>query len=433
MKKIVLGFSLVTFGVWILGFWLVPPANHARALVHEIHYVTGLLAWGYMALAIAIAARPSWLERVTKTGLDKLYLWHRYLGIGAVVLSIVHYFGRQIGEVVLSGMTLDPVPAMARSGEGLPMLQALWVTLRTFLVDSSLWLTLVVIALTALCFVKAISYTKWLKTHRLFPILFLLLVPHSILLMEPSDAFTPLGWLNVAVTAFGVYYSIICLKSGVGKEKSVTSKIVNISVKNGVSRLSIKSDIPMKVIPGQFVFLTSRDGEKHPFSVAGIDSDGTIELLVKALGDYTTDEVPQLKIGDTVTIEGPWGRFVLDKTAKRQEWVAAGIGIAPFCAWLASLGFDRTNDSQIRLHWCVKDRVTEPMMAQVQELAARAKVQLSVYDKSVERFDPKAMFGTAMPDVVAVCAGQKMADSVGSAWNATGRNGKLMREFFDWR
>ena len=87
MRRIVWGFVAATTAAWLFGLWADPPGG----ISHEVFYWNGVLAWGFMAMAIVIAARPAWLERVTKTPLDELYRWHRTLGFWALGLSVVHW------------------------------------------------------------------------------------------------------------------------------------------------------------------------------------------------------------------------------------------------------------------------------------------------------------------------------------------------------
>ena len=43
------------------------------------------------------------------------------------------------------------------------------------------------------------------------------------------------------------------------------------------------------------------------------------------------------RIGQPVTVEGPYGRFTFDDGAERQIWIGGGIGIAPFVARMKAL------------------------------------------------------------------------------------------------
>lgn len=46
MRKWLWGFVFLTTALWLFGLWLSPPAFNARAWVHELFFVTGVLAWG---------------------------------------------------------------------------------------------------------------------------------------------------------------------------------------------------------------------------------------------------------------------------------------------------------------------------------------------------------------------------------------------------
>ena len=116
MQHIVWGFTALTTAAWVFGLWVDPdpPAMNGRGISHEVFYWNGVLAWGFMAMAIVIAARPAWLERVTKTPLDALYRWHRTLGFWALGLSVVHWVTKTLMQPILALMTLEPVPKIVR-------------------------------------------------------------------------------------------------------------------------------------------------------------------------------------------------------------------------------------------------------------------------------------------------------------------------------
>ena len=62
MQRIVWAFTACTTAAWLFGLWVDPPALNGRGVTHEVFYWNGVLAWGFMAMAIVIAARPAWLE-----------------------------------------------------------------------------------------------------------------------------------------------------------------------------------------------------------------------------------------------------------------------------------------------------------------------------------------------------------------------------------
>jgi predicted ferric reductase len=432
MKKIVFGFTLLTIAAWAFGLWITPPAPNARAVAHEAFYVTGTLAWGWMAIAIMIAARPAWLERVTGVPLDRLYAWHKWLGVAAIVLSVVHWFAKPLAAPIIAMMTLEPVPKIAHGGANVSGLAALWGVLRPVATESSIWLTVIAVLLGLAAFVRRIGYGTWFKTHRLFSIIFLLLTLHSIRLMDEADFMTPFGWINIAVTIIGAWYSIRVLFFGAGSGKTVNGTVESVESVGGVTSLRIKPEKKLDLKPGMFVFIKTGREQKHPFSVAGTDGKGGVELLIKALGDYTSETVPALKPGDPVKIEGGWGYFAPDFSDAKQVWAAAGIGIAPFCAWLKAA--DGKKLANVRLLWCVKSKKEEPLYERVVKLCQEAGVQLEVYESRGLRLDPATLFTDSRPEKLAVCAKPKLAEGIIAAWKkAGGSEAAVLRENFVWR
>lgn len=439
MQRIVWAFTALTTAAWLFGLWVDPPALNGRGVTHEVFYWNGVLAWGFMAMAIVIAARPAWLERVTKTPLDELYRWHRTLGFWALGLSVVHWVTKTLMQPILSLMTLDPVPKIVR-GE-LAGFDLFWSQIRPFAVDSSIWATAIALLLGAMVFVKAIRYSKWLLWHKLFSVLFILLSVHSIRLMDPADAFLPLGWINIAVTLVGLRYSAVLLVRGAGREKTVKAAVTDVRVDRDVTLLTVRPEKPLSVRPGEFAFLATKGEEKHPFSVASVRPDGTLLFAVKALGDFTKNTVPAIAPGDEVTVEGPWGAFTpaflegdAEKKPRHEVWVAGGIGIAPFYAWLESAAKRKNAAPCAKLVWCIRDRAAEPLFGRIEWLARKAGVSLHVVESKIARLDAAALFREGLPESLALCAGTGLSNAVIDAYlKAGGKRAAVRREHFDWR
>lgn len=439
MQRIVWAFTAFTAAAWLFGLWVDPPALNGRGVTHEVFYWNGVLAWGFMAMAIVIAARPAWLERVTKTPLDELYRWHRTLGFWALGLSVVHWVTKTLMQPILSLMTLDPVPKIVR-GE-LAGFDLFWSQIRPFAVDSSIWATAIALLLGAMVFVKAIRYSKWLLWHKLFSVLFILLSVHSIRLMDPADAFLPLGWINIAVTLVGLRYSAVLLVRGAGREKTVKAAVTDVRVDRDVTLLTVRPEKPLSVRPGEFAFLATDGEEKHPFSVASVRPDGTLLFAVKALGDFTKNTVPAIAPGDEVTVEGPWGAFTpaflegdAEKKPRHEVWVAGGIGIAPFYAWLESAAKEENAAPYAKLVWCIRDRTAEPLFGRIEWLARKAGVSLHVVESKIARLDAAALFREGLPESLALCAGAGLSSAVIDAYlKAGGKRSAVRREHFDWR
>lgn len=179
IKRLILGLVSITIGTWLLGLWLVPPAFNARAWVHEVYFVNGVLAWVFMAFCLVTAARPAWLERFTKTPLDELYVYHRVLGWWALVLSFVHYFTKPLIHPVISLLSL-PRPEKIQASMNPDLLDVFWKALRPIANTSAECLTWSLLIICLLAVVRAVGYTRWLAIHKVLAVVFLGLTLHCV-------------------------------------------------------------------------------------------------------------------------------------------------------------------------------------------------------------------------------------------------------------
>ncbi|WP_324187589.1 FAD-binding oxidoreductase [Thiomicrorhabdus heinhorstiae] len=87
--------------------------------------------------------------------------------------------------------------------------------------------------------------------------------------------------------------------------------------------------------PGQFAFVTSKSIEgAHPYTIASAwnPDERSLSFVIKELGDWTGQLQQWLKVGMSVSVEGPYGCFDFSGRQPRQIWIGAGIGITPFIA-----------------------------------------------------------------------------------------------------
>ena len=426
MRRIVYGFTALTVLFWLFGLWYMPPSYDARGWSHEIFFVTGVVAWGWMALCLIIAVRPAWLERVTQTPLDSLYVWHRRLGWWALALAFVHFFTKTIFSPVIALFNL-PRPGRFVAAENPDFWAGLWASLRPIANTSAEWLTWAMLVLCLLAVVRALCYTHWLKFHKILSIVFLGLTLHCVRLMDASDFMTPFGWLNLAVTAAGAVAALILLFRGPGAKLREEGTIVETEVRGSTTKWVIETPLAHRVNPGQFVFAATQGEPLHPFSVAGIE-DGRITLMIRRLGDYTTDVVPNIPKGASVKLEGPWGAFRPVFDEKPQTWVAAGIGIAPFMAWLEAAAHEK--HGPITLCWCIRDLEKEGFADEVKAACENAGVTLRVFESKVRRATVEELLADK-PERLAICGGASLAKSLRKTWK--GSPDALMTEEFHWR
>ena len=99
----------------------------------------------------------------------------------------------------------------------------------------------------------------------------------------------------------------------------------------GVIAFNCRPEQPVPFLPGQFVLLQVPDGQRRAYSMANTEAE-TLAFIVKEkpgghASRYLFDE---LALGDTVSLEGPYGRAYLRTPPVREMvCVAGGSGLAP--------------------------------------------------------------------------------------------------------
>ena len=136
--------------------------------------------------------------------------------------------------------------------------------------------------------------------------------------------------------------------------KKLEYKITDINNKQfGITEILMKPvSKGLEFMAGQFAFFTFPSAgkkEQHPFTISSHPYDERLRITVKGLGDYTEVLGTKLEVGDSATVEGPYGHFSSSYIKERDQiWIAGGIGITPFL----SLAKDMYTN-KVKLFWCV--------------------------------------------------------------------------------
>jgi NAD(P)H-flavin reductase len=124
-----------------------------------------------------------------------------------------------------------------------------------------------------------------------------------------------------------------------------TATVSKIEPLNGCVKLfRLAFSEPFEFEAGQFIILNVTDAEGKPqrrsYSIANAPQDKTfVELCIKILPDgRVSSQLDTIKVGETIEIDGPYGKFVVDKEAKKEIiLVAAGVGVAPIRSLLLDI------------------------------------------------------------------------------------------------
>jgi predicted ferric reductase len=281
-------------------------------------------------------------------GVDKMYRLHKWCGIGALVFSVTHWILTQLPHWASRLGLLAQRTRGARPEIEDPV-QAFLMSLRGAAEGLGEWAFYLSVLLILIALIEKIPYHWFYQVHRLFPILYLILVFHAVVLLDFSDWLTPLGAMTLLMIAAGSYAAVISLFHRIGARHRVQGAIVSMQHYPGVR--SLETTITLNEgwpghKAGQFAFVLSNIQEgAHPYTISSAwdAKDPKVSFVTKELGDHTTGLVQKLKIGQKVQIEGPYGCFTFDDDCSRQIWIGGGIGITPFIArmkYLAQLPKD---------------------------------------------------------------------------------------------
>ncbi|WP_447921449.1 ferredoxin reductase family protein [Achromobacter aegrifaciens] len=379
------GFLLVLTLAWGLdALILQPPAAGAWYWVARQQglYLTGIWSIGLMALIMLLALRPAWLERPLG-GMDKIYRVHKWAGILAVAAGAAHW---------LLKLASGPLKSLADAGNrpARDVVLALFEGSRGVAKDLGEWSIYLLLAMLAITLWRRFPYRAWRLLHRVMPVLFLVLVFHSVALAPARYWSGPVGLLLIPLLAAGVYAALLALLGRVGHGRRVHGKIVSLAHQPG-DIMEVSCDLDgnwQHHHAGQFAFVTfDRKEGAHPYTIASAPVPGQrrVTFQIKALGDYTRTLARTLRIGQKVAVEGPYGRFQLEPGAAdaSQVWIAGGIGVTPFLAWLEALQAGQAQAPRAWLHYCVRDAATDPFVPLLKErCAALDCVTLTIHSAS---------------------------------------------------
>jgi len=344
----------------------------------EVLYLSGLASIALMSLAMFLSTRPAWLEGPLG-GMDRIYRTHKWAGILAVGFAVLHWLTKEIvGDMLKATIGREGrVPKENYTG--------FLEVMRDLAEDMGEWAFYILLAMLVITLWKRFPYKTWRYLHQAMPVLYLMLVLHAAML-APTDYWTqPVGILLALLAVGGIYGALHSLVGRIGRKRQVQGTVTAVE-HPAPDVLSVSCQLDNRWRghrPGQFAFITFDEKEgAHPFTIASSDRDDrSISFQIKALGDYTRSLGKRLKIGQAVKLEGPYGRFDMTRLDARaqQIWIAGGIGVTPFLAWLDSL---QKNSGQISadLHYCTRDRTNDPFVARLESsCAALPGIRLHVH------------------------------------------------------
>lgn len=342
MKRIkisLVALLLLLTALWLGADTLVPtPFTYFSFRAVFVQY-SGVLGIGLMSIAMLLALRPTWLEPHLD-GLDKMYRLHKWLGISALVVSVLHWWWAKGTKWMVGWGWLEKPARKPNADEMLGAIEG-WLRSQRGLAESvGEWVFYVVAVLIVLALVKRFPYHLFVKTHKWLAVAYLALAYHSAVLTKFDYWTQPVGWVLAALLLGGSVAAVLALTGRIGSGRKVQGTIASLTDYPALRVLEttvVLNEGWRGHAAGQFAFVTSdkREGA-HPYTIASAwnPADRRLTFITKALGDHTSRLRERLKIGMPVTVEGPYGRFDFEDNQPHQIWIGAGIGITPFVARL---------------------------------------------------------------------------------------------------
>lgn len=380
---------ILTF-VFTYIFWM--PEKQASAMASNRQYSQFIASIALVAFAWInyISSRHKLIDMIFN-GLDKSYVYHKYLSIISILLIWAHKFtlnigggGRQegfkpVGEGFkrtneFAGQSGSSLLHMVTNGKQLGSLSLYIFTAFTlfFLITYKL------------------EYEKWKILHKLMIIPYAFGVAHYYLSSSypvfDLSAFSI--WMNIInmIGIMSAIYSICVYEFTAFKYNYKVSKIREIA-KNTFEVTGISSGKVMEYTAGQFAFMKVAGRKKgfpsHPFTMSQAQNNSEIQFGIKALGDHTGKLKDNLEVGDTIAVSGPYGRFNYRIEERRQVWIAGGIGITPFRSFLQS---DIPSAYNIDFFYAYNNEQDAPYVDELKCIKDRKSVRIHLIDSSTSGF-----------------------------------------------
>jgi predicted ferric reductase len=323
-------------GVLIVAMWIrhgaLQDLGGLAAQLTAVGQITALLGTYVALIQIVLMSRSPWLDQLF--GMDRLAIWHRWLGFACLWLLLAHVVFTTIGYSL---------------GDGSGIVGETWALITTYPYVLMAWVGLGLFVLVAVTSVRAararLSYETWFFIHLYAYLAVALAFLHQLVVGTDfmADPVALWYWVGLYVMVVGL---ILVFRVGqplalawrhrlrVAAVQPEAPGVVSVYVTGrDLDRLAVRS--------GQYFLWRFLAGagwwRAHPFSISAAPNGQFLRFTVKTAGDWT-DAIQRLRPGTRVFAEGPYGAFTgARRTKQRVLLVAGGIGISPLRALLEDL------------------------------------------------------------------------------------------------
>ncbi len=354
------------FGIWSVVFITVNLYFFSKSDVSvlmtrpflSLGQVTGLVGIILLSLSFILALRSAFIDKLFG-GLDKSYTAHHMTGGIGTMLTVLHPMFFVLQSLPNTQSALRFIVPDIRNPAYL-----------TGMIALSILIVLIVLTL----YVR-LPYHIWRSLHQWMGAVMISSGIHAALISSDVSRYLPLriwvlGFSGAALLA-ALYMRFIY---PILKFRHVY-EVLSIERTGDMFDIRLKpKGRTMKFFPGQFAFLSVpgvfESGNGHPFSIVSHPSEGILRFGIKISGDHTL-RLREVKKGDTVYVQGPYGRLAEPYFIQKSRpvvCVAGGIGITPFLGLLRQ-HVDSKSEQPLTLIYSVRSTSEAVYHDEIQSLA----------------------------------------------------------------
>ena len=303
------------------------------SLFYSLGKLAGLIGFSFLSLLIISGDTARFFDKFF--GIDKIIIFQRKFSLITVLFVILH-----------------PVFFIISSKSILTYLIPDFSVIPSTLGIISLYIFIIIMIASSLY--KRISYKIWQYLHILIYILFFFSLYHAVNLGSDSN-YLPIKLIYLSFL-IAMFIGIIYRTGYKLKQSSNKFMVKEIKWENEkIFTLILKTNKKFNFKSGQFCFLRLNKDKlyaRHPFTISSSPADEDLHFTIKLNGRFTKS-ASELKEGEEIIVEGPFGIFVPEE--KNIVLIAGGIGITPFISMIRN-NIISENKKNILLFYCSKTK-----------------------------------------------------------------------------
>ncbi len=317
----------------------IVPRPEGRSFWREVSVALGYAGLSLMGLQFIPTARIPALAHTFS--LDTLYTFHHNLSLASFGLVLAHpliLFINNPNVLQFLNVVDAPLPFQAGTFSFLALILLIASSVRRKHLD--------------------IEYEQWRLAHDIFAVgvvalAFLHIFGVNYYTAMPAQRIL---WIVLGLVWLGMLLYIRLIKPLMIRQRPYeVAEVIKERGETWTLRLKPVGHEGFNFNPGQVAWLSIYSSpfsiKEHPFSISSsAEEDDYYSFTIKELGDFTND-IGEVPVGETVYVDGPYGRFSIDDhEAPGYVFLAGGIGVAPFISTLRTMA-DRGDQDPVYLFY----------------------------------------------------------------------------------